>query len=137
MEKVVLVDLYKAIETILRGELYKHDTQENAQYSLFLSRSINSIATFSKSFKTTTNEISQYFKSALDYVLEAWSKILINYSDLRAKIMFFLHRMVECLEKKIFPYLPNILEILIHSSFFSDLLSAIRLINQLISRFKV
>lgn len=55
---------------------------------------------------------------------------------LRKRFIAYLHRMVECLETDILPFLPQALAALLHSQCdASDMVDAMRLVNQLLAAF--
>lgn len=77
-----------------------------------------------------------YFLTALDYVLRI-PTALPTHDELREKVFFFMHRMVDVLGHNIFPVLPTAFALLLaNTPRIKDAIEYITLANQLISRFK-
>lgn len=126
----------KNIEQILNEKLFDKDPPENPLFTSYLCRAINALGIYSKGFKKCTKEANERFIRCINLMVQAL-KLLPYHEELRSKILFYIHRMIDCLQKEIFPYIPALLNQMMDpipsvQSFFS----VIRLINQLITSFK-
>jgi len=124
------------MQEILTNKLFQNDSPENPQYSSYLVRAMSAIAMFSKAFKQATPEAIGPFKETLDLEIQALNLLPIN-EEIRAKVTLFLHRMIESMQRDIFPFLPGALSRMMEvNPSPQSLTSLVRLVNQLISRFK-
>jgi len=132
----VISQLINNIHEILSKKLFQNDSPENPQFSSYLVRAMSAIGMFSKGFKQSTPESLIPFKTTLELEIQALRLLPMN-EDVRFKVTFFLHRMIECMQKDIFPFLPSALDQMIGNNPNAQSIAAmIRLINQLMTRFK-
>ena len=124
------------IEKVLNDKLYVNDPPENPQFAIYLVRAMDSLAIYTKGFKHCTEEAKEPFTNALRLMIRAL-QLLPQNEDLRSKILFFLHRMIECMQKDIFPFIPAALDQMLDCiPSAQSFVAVIRLINQLIARFR-
>ena len=124
------------IEKILSERLFAKDPPEKPQFASYLVRAMSALAIFTKGFKKCTPEAQEPFTRSLSLFVRALQLLPMN-EEVRSKVLLFFHRMVECMQKDIFPYIPAALNQMldpIPSS--QSFVSVIRLINQLITRFR-
>ena len=132
----LVTQLLNNIEQILKEKLFVNDPPENPQFAGYLVRAINALGIYSKGFKHCTKEAQERFTRGLELMVLALQLLPLN-EDVRGKIMFYLHRMIECMQKDIFPYMPACLNQMfdpIPSA--QSFISVIRIVNQLITRFR-
>lgn len=125
----------KVAEQILVEEQYRHDTAENPRYCRLLIRSLSIIGRFTKGFKQCTPEATEVLKRALDLNMLALQK-LKDSDEVRKYVMIFFHGIIEMVGKDIFSYLPVALAQLLQSITGQDMQAFLRLLNQLVARFK-
>ena len=124
------------IEKILSEKLFLNDPPDNPQFSSYLVRAMSALAIFSKGFKKCTPPAKEPFARALSLKVRALQLMPLN-EDVRSKVLLFFHRMVECMQKEVFPYIPAALnQMLDPIPSAPSFISVIRLINQLITRFR-
>ena len=135
-KKKTLDPLVTSIEEILTKRLFDNDPPDNPQFSSYLVRAMCAIAIFSKGFTASTPQATEIFRNVLKLEIQALQLLPMN-DNIRSKVTFFLHRMIECMQKDIFPYLPNILEQILHPlPSTPSFVGVTRIVNQLITRFK-
>mmetsp|Transcript_15783 Transcript_15783/g.61661 ORF Transcript_15783/g.61661 Transcript_15783/m.61661 type:complete len:954 (+) Transcript_15783:303-3164(+) len=125
----------KTVEQILVQEEYRQDTPENPRYCRLLIRSLSVTGRFTKGFKQCTPEATAVLKQALDLNMLALQK-LKDSDEVRKYVMIFFHGIIEMVGKDIFSYLPVALAQLLQSITGQDMQAFLRLLNQLVARFK-
>lgn len=53
------------------------------------------------------------------------------------EVIFYMHRMIACLGAEVLEFVPSVINILIPSCGLKDFVELVRLINQIMSKFKV
>jgi exportin-T len=94
------------IEEIVAQQLYKQDPPNNPRHLVLLANLIQSIGTFSKGFpsKQIQPPIAALWQSATQVVIKTYEQ-LPTHAEIFKQVIFFFHRMVECLGALLLPYL--------------------------------
>jgi len=133
--KEILTPLISQMEEILGKELYKSDTPDKPVYTTFLMQIITVIGTYSKGFVGSQKESTVYFLKALETSV-GFLKALPNHEEVRGKVMFYMHRMIDCIGNEVLQFLPPIITQMMTNCGLKDLTEFVRLVNQLMSKFK-
>jgi len=109
--------------------------QDPETYGEILSSSIAAIASLSKGFKRPEEPVQLLLIEALHFsvkVLEA----LPSVEAVRNKTMVLMQRLIQCLEDRVAPIIPRLLQLLILHCSQEDILDVAQLFNQLSIKFK-
>lgn len=117
-DKYVLGDLI-AIQTNqiqIALNLYDHQPHLQEQLCIEITQRINALCGLTKgyNYKTHENKI-EYFENATKVIVLIVKQLCVKHSSLRAKVLFFLHRMVHCMGKRIIIYDQEIIPILLQT----------------------
>lgn len=91
---------------------------------------------FSSAFKAPSEPIAAEFLSCLGSVIRLYLAFP-QHEKLRTKTVFFLHRMVSCLDGKVIPYLPPALAKLLELATQESFMEFVQLISQIIIKLRV
>jgi hypothetical protein len=132
----VLGPLYAACSEVLARGLFLLDSPEDPAYASFLLRSLSAVARFSKGWRSCTEAGQGAFVEFLQLDLQVL-RALPQHDEVRAKVTFFLHRMVDLIGEAVGPYLEEVLPCLADCQTPQGLLALVRLLGQLAQRFRL
>jgi exportin-T len=130
----VMTPHVRSIEQIL--EQKQAVTQEPEVYGEILSGSIAAIAFLSKGFKPPVPYGVQIVLLETLTIAAAVLETLPNNEQVRNKSFVLLQRLIQCLEDKVLPFMPQLLYTLIAHCTTEDILDVAQLFNQLCIKFK-
>eukprot|EP01098_Paradermamoeba_levis_P012489 TRINITY_DN5477_c0_g1_i2.p1 TRINITY_DN5477_c0_g1~~TRINITY_DN5477_c0_g1_i2.p1 ORF type:complete len:433 (+),score=95.93 TRINITY_DN5477_c0_g1_i2:132-1430(+) len=134
VQKILQVPMDQITE-IIDKQLIKNDTPEKPFFTNLLSHLISCFGNFSKGFNNCTGTSLQFFKQATEIILRILI-VLPKHEEIRAKVVFVLHRMIETMGAEVLACMPLACSILMNSPSIKDIGDFIKLIAQLINKFK-
>eukprot|EP00698_Gefionella_okellyi_P024745 TRINITY_DN8816_c0_g1_i2.p1 TRINITY_DN8816_c0_g1~~TRINITY_DN8816_c0_g1_i2.p1 ORF type:complete len:947 (+),score=174.00 TRINITY_DN8816_c0_g1_i2:35-2842(+) len=133
--QAIAAPLIQQLDSVIDQKLYLSDTVGSMVYIPHLCNIIYAIGTMSKSIQTSRPEVVALFQQGFERVVKVFNE-LSNSREIRTKVVFYLHRMVEVLKREVIPYLPRVITPLLQFSQEADLTDLSRLGVQIMSKFK-
>eukprot|EP01135_Chromosphaera_perkinsii_P006917 Nk52_evm5s628 gene=Nk52_evmTU5s628 len=126
-------------EAVKKDNLFLRDNEKQPVYGMFLYQLISCAVRLSKGFSTAEQTVhsgaAPYLLKCLDTFVQVFD-VQIFRSELAFVCRQYIHRMISCLGRDIFPFVPHSVERLLQQESAKDLSDVIPLINQLMSTFK-
>eukprot|EP01117_Protostelium_nocturnum_P002827 TRINITY_DN13746_c0_g1_i1.p1 TRINITY_DN13746_c0_g1~~TRINITY_DN13746_c0_g1_i1.p1 ORF type:complete len:965 (-),score=282.39 TRINITY_DN13746_c0_g1_i1:38-2932(-) len=132
--EALLVPMIKQMETIINGKLWNTETTDKPIFTGAMVQIISLIGTFSKGFNGQKDS-GKYFEKLFEMIIPLPS-LLPSHEEVRIKVLFYTHRMIECLVGNVLQYVPPLINQSLQNCSLKAFFEFVRLINQLISRFK-
>eukprot|EP01122_Echinamoeba_exundans_P004709 TRINITY_DN148_c0_g3_i1.p1 TRINITY_DN148_c0_g3~~TRINITY_DN148_c0_g3_i1.p1 ORF type:complete len:952 (-),score=196.00 TRINITY_DN148_c0_g3_i1:39-2894(-) len=138
--ELLVTPLVQKIMYILEKQLWKQDNVYQPVNLTWLTNLIGAVGTFSKGFpanlKNQQTFAVQYFANTVPIILQALSEVG-GYDIVRAKVVFYMHRMIPCLGPiPMLPHFSRIVELLLSNANLKQTIEVVTLINTAVISFK-
>ncbi|PRP73955.1 exportin-T [Planoprotostelium fungivorum] len=133
----IMSPLINQLDGIVAGKAWDNETPDKPIYTTTIIQILSLAGTISKGFANPAGreESSVWFRKILETSLMLPS-LLPDHEEMRLKVLFYMHRMIECLGEGVLQYVLLLIERSLPNCTQKAFYEFVRLLNQLSSRFK-